>query len=88
MPSVAERTRNNVRAGVFVSITIILALAIIVSLTGVWQWLFLRTQDWVVTFDVASGVKSLQSGSDVRVGGVPMGEVTGIEPQVIKGQAF
>ncbi|UCD75779.1 MAG: hypothetical protein JSV91_02455 [Phycisphaerales bacterium] len=88
MPSVAERTRNNIRAGVFVSITLILVLVIIVTLTDFWRSFFYRTRDYIVTFDVASGVKNLKPGSDVWVGGVTVGEVTSIEPRVSEGEAF
>ena len=39
-----------------------------------------QTRRYTVIFDVASGVPNLKRGSDVRVGGLRMGEVSTIEP--------
>jgi len=46
------------------------------------------TDSYTVMFDVASGVSNLKRGSDVRVGGVQMGQVTAINPKLEPGQAF
>lgn len=88
MPSVAERTRNNIRAGVFVSIALLLALATIIAVTDAWRALFYRMHEYRVTFNVASGVNNLKQGSEVRVGGVLFGDVTKIEPLIDDGQPF
>ncbi|MHC4948459.1 MAG: MlaD family protein [Planctomycetota bacterium] len=80
MPSVNERTRNNVRAGIFVTVTIIAAVAVIVVLSDLWEILSRQTERYVVTFDVESGVTNLAEGSAVHVGGMPMGKVVHVEP--------
>lgn len=88
MASPSERNRNNIRAGVFVSVSIIIGLAVLIILTDAIGAITRVTDRYIVTFDVASGVANLKSGSDVRVGGVRMGQVSKIEPQLEEGQAF
>ncbi len=78
MPSASDRMRNNVRAGLFVLITLLLALAVIFVLGDVKQY-FTGPIQYGVTFPVESGVKNLSGGSDVRVGGISMGRVTSVE---------
>ena len=75
MPSPLERRRNNVRTGVFVSVTLIVAVVIIVVLSDVWRSLTLATWRYTVEYPVNAGVSNLKSRADVRVGGMPMGEV-------------
>ena len=81
MPSLHERSRNNIRAGFFVTVTLVLAVAVVIVLSGAWETFFERTNQYTVTFDVASGVKNLKKGAEVRVGGVDMGEVTKVRPK-------
>jgi ABC-type transporter Mla subunit MlaD len=78
MPSPLERRRNDLRTGVFVSVTLIIALAIIVTLSGVWRTLTLATRHYTVTYPVGAGVSNLKEGADVRVGGMSMGQVSGV----------
>lgn len=78
MASASDRIRNNVRAGVFVIVTITLAMAVILILGDVKQY-FTRPARYVVTYPIASGVKNLAAGSDVRVGGISMGRVSQVE---------
>jgi len=75
MPSPLERRRNNVRTGVFVSVTLIVAVVIIVVLSGVWRSLTLATWRYTVEYPVNAGVSNLKSRADVRVGGMAMGQV-------------
>ncbi|MCH8153473.1 MAG: MCE family protein [Planctomycetes bacterium] len=82
MPSPHERSRNNIRAGIFVTVTLVLAFAVVIVLSDAWQTFLQRTNRYMVTFDVASGVKNLKEGAEVRVGGVEMGEVTDVRPQI------
>ncbi len=81
MASPSERHRNNVKAGVFVSIALLLALAVIIVLTDAVDKLSQRTNSYTVVFSVASGVPNLKRGSEVRVGGVILGRVTKIDPR-------
>lgn len=82
MPSVSERQRNNVKAGVFVSLALILALAVVIVLTDAYDKLVRRTNSYTVVFDVASGVPNIKRGSEVRVGGLKMGMVKKIDPRL------
>lgn len=75
MPSPRERRRNNVRTGIFVSVTLILAVVIIVVLSGVWQSLTLAARQYTVEYPVDAGVSNLKAGADVRIGGMTMGQV-------------
>lgn len=78
MPSLSERERNNIRAGVFVSISLIACMAVIIALTNVAEAIFHSTTNYVVTFPVSSGVGNLKSGSEVRIGGVRKGKVADV----------
>ncbi|HRP63957.1 MAG TPA: hypothetical protein PK400_11725 [Phycisphaerales bacterium] len=69
-----ERTRNNVRMGVFVTFTILLALGVVASLSNVREWLSASSHQYTVTFPVRSGVANLKKSSEVRVGGVKLGD--------------
>ena len=80
MPSPSERTRNNVRTGVFVTATLILAFVVLVTISGQWDAMFRRKATYTVTYPIAEGISNLQSGSDVRVGGLTLGSVSGVEP--------
>jgi ABC-type transporter Mla subunit MlaD len=82
MPSLNERQRNNVRMGVFVSISLLLAIGVLVALTDAVTMLRSDTETHTVRFTVQSGVENLRSGSEVRIGGVKLGEVTAVRPQL------
>ena len=88
MASPSERTRNNVRAGIFESVTIALAAVTIVVLSDLSQSLFGSRRNYTVTFNVSDGIKNLKSGSEVRIGGVLMGRVETVRPRVVTGGAF
>lgn len=81
MSSVSERHRNNVRAGVFVSVSLIASMVVLIVLSDAVSALGRSTETYTVTFDVASGVANLKPGSDVRVGGVRTGRVISVEPR-------
>lgn len=82
MASPRERSRNNIRMGIFVTVAIFLALFIIAQLTDVAGRMFADTQEWTVSFSTRSGVTHLQPGSDVRIGGMRLGEVKSVEPDI------
>jgi ABC-type transporter Mla subunit MlaD len=88
MPSPAERHRNNVRAGIFVSLAVILTLAVVVILSGAWQSLARSTRPHTVRYSVESGVRNLKPGAQVRVGGLVMGHVTEVRPHFVAGEPF
>ena len=86
MASPSERNRNNVKAGLFVSVSLLLAFATTISLTDIWQNLSRPTHDYTVIFSVREGVKNLKPGGKVRVGGVDMGTVTSVMPDLVPGE--
>ncbi len=61
-------------------VAILLGLAVILSLSDIASAVLQKRNDYIVQFDVASGVANLQPGSTVRVGGLSMGRVTVVEP--------
>ena len=86
MTSLSERNRNNVKAGLFVSVSLIIAIVTTISLTDIWQNLNRPTQEYKVIFGVREGVKNLKSGGKVRVGGVDMGTVVSVMPDIVPGE--
>ncbi len=88
MASPNERNRNNVKAGVFVSFSLVLAVAAIISLTDIWQKFNRPTRQYTVIFDVEEGVKNLKAGGKVRVGGVDMGSVIAVTPEIAADEAM
>ncbi|MHC5115414.1 MAG: MlaD family protein [Planctomycetota bacterium] len=80
MPSQNERRRNNVKTGVFVTVVIVLTVAVIVQLTNALE-MFTPKQPYTVRFMVAEGVENLKAGGAVRVGGHELGKVTSVTPE-------
>ncbi|MEM7229725.1 MAG: MlaD family protein [Planctomycetota bacterium] len=79
MTTSRDRRRNNVRAGIFVLLSIAIGLAILFALTDAWSAFTQKTNTYVVTYQVEDGVSSLSRGSQVRVGGLDMGKVTSVD---------
>ena len=73
---------NNLRAGIFVSTILVLALAVGFVLLKV--DLFKKYQTLVLQFDTTEGVSGLSRGSEVKVGGLTVGRVVSITPDVDK----
>ena len=73
---------NNLRAGIFVSTILVLALAVGFVLLKV--DLFKKYQTFVLQFDTTEGVSGLSRGSEVKVGGLTVGRVISITPDVDK----
>ena len=88
MSSPLDRARNNVRAGIFVTATLLVALGVIIVLSDIWDGLTRPVDQYTVTFDVAGGVRDLGEGADVRIGGVVMGRVLAVRPRIQSGEAF
>ncbi|MAH65639.1 MAG: hypothetical protein CMJ27_04505 [Phycisphaerae bacterium] len=80
MASGSDNRRNNVRAGLFTLSAILLFFATMVVLNGSWLSSILGSFNrYVVRFELADGVSGLNVGSQIRVGGLVRGAVTGIE---------
>ena len=73
---------NNLRAGIFVSTILVLALAVGFVLLKV--DLFKKYQTLVLQFDTTEGVSGLSRGSEVKVGGLTVGRVISITPVIDK----
>ncbi len=92
MASLTERNRNNVRAGVFVSVVIILAMAVVFVLGDVKSYFGPRHHTYDVVFPFSAGVENIHGGAGVRVGGMPMGKVLEVktipDPQATEDTSF
>jgi ABC-type transporter Mla subunit MlaD len=82
MSQVRNKRQNNVRAGVFVTISLILGLVVFSILTNAWERMMRSTSSYSVTFPIQEGIGMLSTGSQVRLGGVLIGEVTSVVPRV------
>ncbi|MCP3904064.1 MAG: hypothetical protein GY715_10560 [Planctomycetes bacterium] len=81
MPSQQERHRNNVKTGIFVTVVIVVTVAVIVQLTKALD-LLTPMDSYTVSFAVESGVENLKSGGAVRVGGHELGKVVSVTPDL------
>ena len=82
MSQVRDKRQNNVRAGVFVTVSFILALVVFSILTNAWTRMFSTTSSYQAVFSVQEGVGALAPGSRVTLGGVLVGSVTTVTPRV------
>ena len=74
--SSGRHTENNVKAGLFVLVALIAGLAVIFILGDIWARVFGPPMTaYHATFTVQDGVGFLQPGSEVRLGGLAVGEV-------------
>jgi len=74
----AHREQSNaIRAGLFVTVSVMLALIIIVMLSGIREQLK-PSNSYIVRFDLAVGAQGLSEGSEVRVGGQKVGQVSDV----------
>lgn len=80
MPTKSELKRNNVHAGLFTVIALLVGFAILVILNGTAvSHLFGSYNNYVLKFQLDDGVAGLSKGAEVRVGGLIRGRVTGIK---------
>ena len=79
--SSGERMQNDFKAGIFIFLTIGLAIAVLIILSG-WSPFSAKTP-YKVRFSVDSGINGLAEGSNVKVGGLNRGSVTEVLPQFI-----
>ncbi len=82
MSQIRNKRQNNLRAGIFVSLTLVLGLIVFSILTNAWSRLTTSVNQYKVTFSVSEGIGSLASGSKVRLGGVLVGSVISVVPRV------
>lgn len=70
----ARSSRNNIIAGVFVLVTIALAVFIIILVSNVWEK-FGSKKVYYVGFSLIDGAEGLEPGAAVKVGGMRVGQV-------------
>lgn len=76
MSTTDERKLNNLKAGIFMSLAIMLAVVVMLSLS---ELNMRSTNDWRIEFDINEGIAGLSVGSPVSVGGFQEGRVIGID---------
>ena len=67
MSQTRNKRRNNIRAGVFVSLSLVLGLVVITILTDAWSRLTTKVSVYTVTFPISEGIGTLATGSQVRL---------------------
>jgi ABC-type transporter Mla subunit MlaD len=82
MSQTRNKRQNNLRAGVFVSLSLVLGLVVFAILTNAVSRLTTSVNQFKVTFPVSTGIGSLAGGSNVRLGGVLVGKVNAVAPRV------
>ena len=81
MSQVRDKRENNVKAGVFVTLTLILGIVVFSILTNAWGRLFSTTSNYHAVFTIQDGVGALSSGSKVKLGGVLVGSILEVVPR-------
>lgn len=80
MATSPDSNGNNLKAGLFTILAVVLGfLTIMVLNSTALQFLFGNYNQYQVRFDLQDGVSGLSKGSEVRVGGLVQGRVTGIK---------
>lgn len=72
-------TSNNVKAGVFVILAIVVTFAFVLTLAGAFDRLLVRRSPYTVFFPLHLGAAGIEPDSDVLIGGRPVGYVTKVE---------
>lgn len=75
----SEKTRNDFKAGIFIFISLGLAIAVLIILSG-WDP-FVSQTTYKARFSVDAGINGLAPGSNVKVGGLNRGAVSDVMPQ-------
>jgi ABC-type transporter Mla subunit MlaD len=83
MANPSERNKNNFKAGAFILASLILLIAVIVILAPLRKW-FESGSHYQVEFPITSGVNGMNAGSSVLIGGVSVGEIEAVKPNVLK----
>ena len=77
----SDRSRNNLKAGIFVVAGLALAFAVIVLVGDAGRFLAARN-NYVLRFGMDMGVEGLVPGSPVKIGGLAAGRVTSVRPEL------
>jgi ABC-type transporter Mla subunit MlaD len=85
MSSSAASDTNSLKAGIFVVISVALAVAVIFLVTGLAEAFGKSGTTWKASFPVEQGVDQLSSGAAVQLGGVKVGIVSEVIPVIEQG---
>lgn len=77
--SAGDRGSNNVKAGLFVVLSLLGMFAVVLFLSDSVAGMLRSERTYTVRFDLQGGVKNLQPGGDVRLGGVTVGDVKSVQ---------
>ncbi len=83
MSNPSERHKNNFKAGIFITASLVLLIAVILVLAPLRKW-FASGSHYKVSFPITSGVNGMSTGSSVMIGGVAAGEIEAVHPDVLK----
>src|SRR3954451_19781071 len=72
------KQRNNLKAGIFILVSVALIVTIILSITGL-QRFIMPEQERTVSFRLSDDLGGLRVGDEVRLGGFKVGTVRDIE---------
>ena len=76
MSDALEIRRNNIRAGAFTVTSLAVGFAILITLnSSAMSYLFGSFNTYTLVFSLEDGVEGLSPGAEVRVGGIPSGQV-------------
>ena len=73
-----QKQRNELKAGIFIVVSVILMVVVIISIKGIGRMLE-PSQVTTVTFKLSDDVGGLRRGDDVRIGGFKVGVIRNIE---------
>jgi len=82
MSTSSTKSQNNIKAGIFVTISILVGMSVIFVLGDFKAMFGPRSNEFIVTYPVTSGVGGLGSGSFVDIGGIQVGQVSSVELDV------
>jgi phospholipid/cholesterol/gamma-HCH transport system substrate-binding protein len=83
MSNSSTRSQNNIKAGIFVTIAILVGMSVIFILGDYKAMFGPLSNSFIVTYPVTSGVGGLRSGSFVDIGGIQVGQVSTVELDVL-----
>ncbi|MDG2424287.1 MAG: MlaD family protein [Phycisphaerales bacterium] len=79
MSNESLRQANNIKAGIFVTVSLIIGLVVIFLLGDLWTLFFGSPMTrYSTSYTVRDGVSYLQAGSGVRIGGISLGKVDSV----------
>ena len=73
-----KKERNDLKAGIFILVSLMLIVAVIIAIKGIGRILE-PSQEATVVFSLSDDIGGLRAGGDVRIGGLKVGVVRDIE---------